>query len=345
MSNRGPDQKMAKRLAGCLMLAVGFTAMGLQSCSTESEEGSEVKTQLGASGNQAVARRYNDYVASGVSCQNTGSGKHVLVTGFGLFSGVDYNISGVVVSSFADPSITSGTIDTDSNHASSDQPQAASAVMMSSSVASGRLVEVNKGARVSQRSMTINGQAFEICFLTLDVQWDLAAAIIIHEAEIFKPAMILMSGRGAETANFEGGALNRAMGLSGFTWSGAAHTDNTPQANYILLGRPMKSYMTWNSAQLAAATSDLVAANGFQVASFTGPRSDNTYICNNTSFVVLEAVKGAPISLAGGYLRLSPQITGSPKTGFFHFPAAADNSPDHIANWIKVLATAIDTTL
>ncbi len=301
-----------------LALAAALLVPAFSSCSTEDEQGSAVKTQLGVTGNQLVAKRFKEYKTSGSHCEATGSGKRVLVTGFGLFTGVDYNISGVVVGSYADGS---------------------------GAVASGILAEENKGAVAKTRSLTINGKSLEVCFLTLDVQWDLAAAIIINETESFQPAFVLMTGRGSDTANFEAGALNKAMTLSGFESDGDAHTDNTPQYDYILMNRPAKSWMAWNPAQLKAGTQDLIQSIGHQVTFASAPRSDNTYICNNVSYVVLEAIKGAHISLAGGYLRMNPVITGSPKAGFFHFPAAANNSPEDVAVWVKVLAKIMDLSV
>ena len=63
---------------------------------------SEVKTNLGAAGNQEVLERYQAYLAKGRGCRAEGNGKRVILSGFGLFRGVSYNISGAVVASMAD---------------------------------------------------------------------------------------------------------------------------------------------------------------------------------------------------------------------------------------------------
>lgn len=308
---------MSYRISG-LVLAAALSVPAFSSCSTEDEQSSDVKTQLGYSGNQLVAKRFRDFKNGTQHCRAAGAGKRVLVSGFGLFTGVDYNISGVVVGSMADGS---------------------------GAVSSGKLQASDRGASVKNRTMTINGKTLEICFLTLDVQWDFAAAILTHEIESFRPAFVLMTGRGGDTANFEAGALNRAMTLSGFEANGAKHQDNTPQMDYILMNRPSKSYMAWSPTALRDATQDLVQSLGHQVTASSAPRTDNTYICNNVSYVVLEAIKGAHVSLAGGYLRMNPVINASTKAGFFHFPAAARNSPEDVAVWVKVLAKIIDVSV
>jgi pyrrolidone-carboxylate peptidase len=135
------------------------------------------------------------------------------------------------------------------------------------------------------------------------------------------------------------------MTLSGFEADGDQHPDNTPQDSYILKNRPMKAWMTWNPSALKAATKDMIESLGHQVTASTAPRSDNTYICNNVSYVVLEAIQGAHLSLAGGLLRMNPDISPTTKAGFFHFPAYANNSPEDVAVWVKVLAKIIDVSV
>src|SRR5262245_49399126 len=99
------------RRATSLIIAAALLVPVFLSCSTDEDQGSEVKTQLGESGNRLVAKRYKEFNQAGRHCQAPTTGnKRVLVTGFGLFTGVEFNISGVVVSTFADEGMTSAEV-------------------------------------------------------------------------------------------------------------------------------------------------------------------------------------------------------------------------------------------
>lgn len=323
-------------------LSLGQTAL-LSSCAHEGDRkgaGSETKTDLGPTGNTQVAARFNAYKAKRASeatgCRGLTSATRVMVTGFGLFTGVDFNISGLVVQSFADTAFTPEDLALNGTDA----------IGTAGVVAAGLIPESAKGGVTSVRQMTIRGKEYEICFVTLDVLWDLAAAIIVQEAEAFQPAMIIMSGRGADQAIFEAGALNdAAVGLPGFSSSGSTQQANAPVGPPILPGRPYKSLMTWNKIALHAAAKPLVHSIGHTVTYAAGPRTTNNYICNNVSYVVLEAVNGAKMELAGGQIKWQPAINSQPKVGFFHYPPSATNERTKVATWVRLLATDIDTEL
>lgn len=325
------------------ILLLSLTALGASTaCNSNGRRAgaSETLTDLGAEGNQAVADRFNAYrqkrSTENGGCRPATSAKRVMITGFGLFTGVDYNISGVVAQSFADQAFTPEDLALNGSDA----------IGGSGSVGAGRIPESALGAVTTVRHMTIRGEEYEVCVLTLDVLWDLAAAIITLEAESFQPSMIIMSGRGASQAIVEAGALNDAqVGLEGYDASGSIDSVNAPVASPILLGRPTESRMTWNGAALAFAARPVVQSLGFTIGAASGPRRDNNYICNNVSYVVLEAARGAHLSLAGGLIAWSPAIQSDPKIGFFHYPGTATHDRAKVAGWVRVLATFIATEL
>lgn len=322
------------------LLAAVLASASTVGCRTARDDDSGLKTDLGESGNTEVATRFATYKAARetneLGCLGTTNLPRVMITGFGLFTGVEYNISGVVARTFADPTFTPATLTL----------QGSDSIGSAGVVSSGTVPASANGAVTSVRTMNIRGHDYEICVLALDVIWDLAAAIITYEAEAFQPKMIVMTGRGAQNAIFEGGALNKAsIGSGGYQSSGAAHVNNAPQQAYVLPGGPDTAPMTWSNSLLHAKTKSLVSAIGHVVTFVPDARPSNNYICNNVSYVVLQAAAGAEIALAGGKIRWTPSITSEPKVGFFHYPSSATRTRSRIAQWIRVLATAIDTQL
>lgn len=330
---------MRSKSLSVLALIVAAAAFG--GCRTSGNgEGSAVKTDLGETGNTAVAERFEAYKerreANQLGCRPTTNFPRVIVTGFGLFSGAPYNISGVVARTFADPTFTPATIPL----------QGADTIGSNGVVSSGTVPASAEGAVARVRTMKIRGRDYEVCVLGLDVIWDLAAAIIVHEAEAFQPKMILMSGRGGQQAIFEGGAVNDAsLGAAGYQSSGAMNYGNAPQQSYVLPDGPDSLPMTWSNSLLYQKTYSLISSLGHTSTYVANARPSNNYICNNVSYVVLQASTGAPISLAGGKVQWTPDITSQPKVGFFHYPASASNSRSSVTKWVRILATAIDTQL
>jgi len=322
-----------------LLLAV--VTLLVSRCGSAPEAGSTVKTDLGYYGNLQVDAKFKAYKQKPtLGCKAaTTTSKRVIVTGFGLFSGVNYNISGVVVSSMADQTLTPSILSTN-NFVESLNTLAGGA-------SSGTINTVDSGARTVNRTMKLDGVSYDICFITMDVIWDLAAAIITYEMEAFKPHMVMMTGRGGASGIFEGGARNYATASSGFESNGFSAPTNTPNQSYILAAKALSSEtpMTWDSKQLLAASKGLIDEIGLPMTYAQASRPSNNYICNNVSYVVLEAAKGTAIRLAGGRIKLYPTAAPSRVVGFMHFPDQADNSPTSVGNWVKVLATTIRTAL
>jgi len=306
-------------------------------CGSGEPNTSEIKTDLGT-GNQDVVRRFDLYQNKINGCNGAGDGKRVLVTGFGLFAGASFNISGTVVKAMAARNFWPQRVDLS---------RAGFRSFRSSRLPGERLQKSEHGGRATQRSLIIDNQIYEVCYLLLEVTWDLAAAIIVHEARTFKPDLIMMTGRGGSQREtiFEAGAVNRATRYHGFSADGRANTANTPVSNEITDSSGTLN-LSWNNRRLAAVTLPLVRRiwSGFSTTSPTRARSSNSYICNNVAYVVINALSGRTTKLAGGNLLVAP-LDFRAKAGFMHFPTWAYDDAWEVFAWGRVVAKAFTSAL
>jgi hypothetical protein len=281
----------------------------------------DTDTDLGEAGNRAVARRFAEYLEKGSGCEPVdGSLPRVMLAGFGLFSGVPFNISGAVI----DHLQGDGTFRED---------------------ARGILTDADRGARVVSRVLNLPSGPVDACLLILDVQWDLAASILIHEIRRFEPLSVIMSGRGSFGAIVESGAQNRAVFAPGFNPDGSMNEDNRPVAPPILMGESETAPMLWDQAYLGERIRSRVEAAGHDLVLPASFRPSNEYICNNISYAVLKALEGRPISLAGGLVNFEPQTSAVLSAGFFHYPARIEFSRDSIEAWSAILLEIADASL
>ncbi|MEM9691262.1 MAG: hypothetical protein AAGA56_01845 [Myxococcota bacterium] len=152
---------------------------------------------------------------------------------------------------------------------------------------------------VAQRTVTWPGVgAVELCAMVLPVYWDVAAALVLAEAEAFAPDITVMNGiaGSSQPVWIEMGAINR--------------TSRRPDGSGVV--RPFEAGPVVRGADLVAAnvgsweqirdaataairdeteragpsgrSLSRIAAGKAQLAGF--PRSTNTYLCNNTTFAV-----------------------------------------------------------
>ncbi|MGE0174128.1 MAG: hypothetical protein AB7T49_15125 [Oligoflexales bacterium] len=313
---------------------------------------SEVQTDLGPVGNEKVYERFEAFKQSGKGCDaslsNPANSKakrtRVMVTGFGLFQGVDYNISGVVAESMMDPEFWPESTNLFQGPGSpADKLSEAS---------DGRLDSEDQGAKAVTRNISVNGRDLTVCFMLLDVYWDLAGAIVIDQIEKFQPDFVFMTGRGAEEPVYEWGAINNAKHASGFESDGTVAAESTPvneAYNYVLptntIGVSYNAPLLWDNKRLVEVTKDDIAALGFAAIAPPAPRPSNDYICNNISYIVVHAVKGVNVQLAGEKISLKITVPKIPKVGFFHYPAAAKNEKDSVFRWARVIAKTIITEI
>ncbi len=319
-----------------LCVALALVMIG---CRSKSKEGSsEVKTDLGILGNSYVARRFESYKerrdSMEAGCVASTENRRVIVTGFGLFTGVTSNISGAITNSMSSLEFFSDL---------SGMSEIKSSSRMHTP---GKIAEAEYGARSNVRILSLKGEKFEVCFLTLDVIWDLAAAIIIDEARRFKPDLIIMSGlNGADRygLTLEGGAINKAIKSGAYGANGKLLTI-MPRKEYILKGDSIPSTlaMTWDNKKLAGSIEREVEGidKSYVIRSPAAARSSNNYICNNVSFAVLASLAGHPVDLAGSMISF-PALTQKAKAGFLHYPANSRNIDYEINEWSKVLGLII----
>ncbi len=320
------------------------------SCKTT--ERSTSSTDLTEEGNAEVIARFKKFENQDKHCKAGGNGKRVMITGFGLFQSASYNISGAVVDAMSNKDFWPDNV---SNIKNSQLKTDFNKVLDPGSSAKGE-----NGVHLVNRSLMVEGQAYEVCFMVLDVFWDLAAAIILTESNNFDPEMIIMSGRGGGAAAvLEGGAINNASAYGGFGSDGVQSLINIPKVaqSYVL---PKENFsietldkfnsevalvqipMTWDNKTLAASMQE--AAPAFQIMYQVSARPSNNYICNNVSLVLLQASKGREVSLAGDKLILSTKAR--PKAiGFFHYPVNAPLESKSMYSWSKALATAVHVQL
>mgnify|MGYP001555991496 FL=1 len=346
----------------CAIVSLIF--VGVIACNNPPSSQSALQTDLGNRGNSEVRNRFVDYRAKDQHCSNSGTGKRVLISGFGLFSGADFNISGLIVEALADsqlwPEETNLTTVTENIELGEDRQ------LRNRS----RLEADSKGARTWQRTITINDKTVTLCLVHLEVLWDLAGAIAIYEASLFQPDMIVMMGRGGFESIIETGALNEALTMSGFDGDGVPHSVNTPvgtgRRTPLILpqdhpGIGSQIAMTWDAAALKEAAEPWLEHLPFvSMRVAPGPRSSNNYICNNISFIVLNALRGNPVKLAGSTLIFDPTVTDFQATdnqvivpvssaltdnqvtaGFLHLPYNADDSKATVVGWARVVAAMI----
>lgn len=277
-------------------------------------------TDLGK-GNAAVARRFAEYIEKRQGCEANQSGlPRVMLSGFGLFSGAQFNISGAVI-----------------DNLSRDLPF--------HDDARGILSDADLGARVVNKILRLPSGPVSACLLLLDVQWDLAAAVLAYEMDRFQPEVLIMSGRGSLRAIIEAGAQNKAVAMHGYNPDGSPNLENRPIAQPILAGESEFAEMTWNQGALAERTRGLIEAQGAQLQLPTEARWSNDYICNNVSYAVLKAAEGRPLVLAGGELVLSSRLNEPARIGFFHYPYDVQFTETSILAWSEILLNLADASL
>jgi len=316
---------MTKFASTLFLIVFGFSLAVLA-------ENPDQKTDLGDEGNKFVATEFASYTQLHPQgqCKSSGTGTPVIITGFGLFEGVSYNISGTVVQALAG--------------------QRPAAVKISSA---------DHGAKVYNNLITVNGRKYDACLIIADVIWDLAATIINFEAKQYKPRMILMTGRGSSTASYEAGGINYAVSKPGYDSNGNPLSDptghtNIPKQSWIVNSMIPGQIIAfnWNAKKLARASESTIASLGYEVVGQSGPREDNNYLCNNIGFITSYYSAGNNVTLAGDKITLySPDYVYSPVVGFFHFPTVDFDHPDlssyksGIQGWGTVLLNTVDAAL
>jgi hypothetical protein len=269
-----------------LVLQRTFTslALALAACSDEPESQEQdviVSTRTEAEWRQYVtnvdfAVRYEARCAS-----HAGSGRpRVLVTGFGRFLENTENATGRMVSRLV-PGL--------------EYP-------LTTAPADGTVDDPAAQTRVSSGSIELEGVGeVEVCGMILPVFWDLAAILILEEAEVFRPDFVLMNGIAGDRQPlwFELGSVNEAVSLPDGSGTLAPIASGSKLLSEVSDAESARGLLlSWSTvrgaveAELAARAEEPSEAGvaldavvqGVRFATF--PRASNTYLCNNTTFAV-----------------------------------------------------------
>jgi pyrrolidone-carboxylate peptidase len=363
------------RIAALAALALGTLAGCASDASSEDADGlddSEGAVVVNTSSPRARAQ-YDANVAFATSYKarctfpETTSGSdaiqrpRVLVTGFGRFLDNTNNATGRIVSALVPGAEYPDTTPPepgaqDGSGWSVDLPEPQTRVTV------GRIELPRMGA-------------VDVCVMVVPVYWDLASILVAKEIDAFKPALVLMNGIAGSRQDLwiELGSVNRAMpledgsdALKPLPPTGKSVAPIVPSASRSDESKGL--LLSWDAVREAAAAEieaqkdvdddgaafgDLLT--GAKLAGF--PRSSNTYLCNNITYVVnyLMSYPGRSITL----LKASTRVTGktnqvrakisadvrtTPRV-FLHWPSELADHPAHVKAAAGVLATVIDTQL
>lgn len=288
------------------------------------------------------------YVAK---CSSYRGGGHprVLVTGFGRFLENKENATGRMVSELVP----------DLEYPLTDPPEAGEVDDPSAQTAVGQAVVDLAGF----------GDA-ELCAIVLPVFWDLASIVALKEIEAFQPDMIVMNGVAGDRQPIwlELGSVNAAVALP----DGSGTLAPVEQGSKLVQEAPEDDkarglMLSWEEVRTAARDAVSASAdeldeagvrfgdvvNGALLAGF--PRTSNTYLCNNTTYVVnyLLDHPGETFRLlqpshprdggpTGVDVKLGVDLGLVPRV-FVHWPK--ELSPGHLDRGRDVLATVIAAQL
>jgi len=190
----------------------------------------------------------------------------------------------------------------------------------------------------------------DVCGLVLPVFWDLAPYLVLREAEVFEPDFVLMNGIAGSLQPLwlELGSVNEAAALpdgSGLiepAQAGAPLLDEAPpeeRARGLLLSwHEVRAGAEDRITAIGAETDDAGTAFGdvVQGVLYAGyPRASNTYICNDTAYLV-----GYVLDHAGETVRLfepSAPRPGGPTGIDLTFGPDLHAVPREFVHWPKEL--------
>jgi hypothetical protein len=293
-----------------------FAAFALGACAadddwtsgeTTTDDSNEVKVDTRS---PEARRQYDANVAFATSytsrCQHPSSDHpRVLVTGFGRFMDIANNATGRIVS----------TVVPTARYPETSSPPA------------GQVDDPAPQLSVGTTTIDFPGVGpVDVCGMVLPVYWDLAAILIAKELDAFKPTFVMMNGVAGDRQPIwiELGATNRAAQLDdGSNQLRPAVTNGEPYARIIESASRSEdaqgNMLSWRAVESAARSAieahagDIDADQRFgdllpdvKLAGY--PRSSNTYLCNNVTFVTgwLMGHPNKEVRL----LRASPAIRG-----------------------------------
>lgn len=252
--------------------------------------------------------------------------KKTLLTGFGLFANLDFNISGAIVENYA----LQNQIFSKNEFKDLDLKK-------------GILIQSDNGKRIYDCEVVIQKEIFLVRCLLLDVVWEQSGIEVIRQMELFQPDLVLMLGRGNSDVDviFEMGALNKKNSHPGYSCEGVILEQPQCTTGEIIKDGPPKLMMNWNAKDLAHLIKSNLQEMGLQCFVAETARSENTYICNNISYMALAANQKGNFTLSESNKELKVKINSDPKIGFLHLPTSLKLEKEKIFGWIKNINTII----
>jgi pyrrolidone-carboxylate peptidase len=293
----------------------------------------------------------NKYQAS---CRSAGTRPRVLVVGFGRFLENDNNATGRIVEKLVPAAIYPATAKPAAGKVDLPAPQ--------TRVALGKL------------SLPMSGDV-DVCAMIVPVYWDLAAILVAKEVDAFGPNLVMMNGIADTTQDLwiELGSVNKAMAL---TDGSDALVPVPPKGKDVAPIVPSASaqdqkkglLLAWDAVREAAAASveaqKGMTENGHALgdilfgAKLAGfPRSGNTYLCNNITYVtnylmsypdksVTLLKASVPVAGKPNYVRahIARDVRKVPRV-FVHWPSSLADYPLLVGAASEVMRSMIDAQL
>lgn len=250
------------------------------------------------------------------------SGQNIILTGFGLFAGVEYNVSGALAESLGHSLDTNESV----------------------TLKKGVLSDTDCGVRVIDRKIRLGGIKYNLRILLLDVMWDFSGAVLSFEMQQLNPKAVLMMGRGNDSrVILEAGALNETSNHAGYCADGAISSVNTPIKKLMFPECPLKLEMTCENKKVAKAFSDTGVQGEFSVSAPHSAREENTYICNNISYIALLTALNLPFKLANEKILFKPNLKTKPQVGFLHLPKDLSFENGELSYWMRGIESALES--
>jgi hypothetical protein len=279
----------------------------------------------------------------GVGDDSASDVKRVLVTGFGRFQSNQSNASGLAVAEMA-PGL--------------DYP-------LTLAPAAGEVDDpASQTAATRNRIKLADGQEIDVCAMVLPVFWDLSAVLVLRELAAFKPDLVILNGIAGprQPLWLELGARNRANGhIDGSNLLGslpdAPLLADAPESEYTrynwLSWHRVREALELRRSTFAADDSDFAkVVTGVETAQV---RDSNSYLCNNTTYLVGYAMDHPGQSLrlmeashpregfdASLSLSLEDDYRGVPRV-FIHWPSQLAGG--FVPHATELLRTAIEAQL
>lgn len=296
------------RLAALALVALATIAPGATGCAAtgDEEEASDTEDAVVVDNRSPLAKAQyranvafaNDYRAR---CARSGSGRRVLVTGFGRFMHIQDNATGRIVSHVVDMEYPLTNLP-EPNAVDSPEPQ----------------------TKVGQRAVRLEKSGdVQICAMVLPVYWDLASILIAKEIETFEPDLVIMNGVAGSRQELyiELGSVNRAMRSADGSNVLEPYAPEGREPVIIQGASALRGLrLSWDTVQSAAARSierraavadgDTKLGDVLLGAKLAGyPRGGNTYLCNNVTYVTnyLMDRPGRPVTLLKALDRRGPE--------------------------------------